>query len=143
MTKTNRVFLDSSVLIAAAISRGGAARDLLRRGFRGDLELSVSPLVLEEVERNLARKAPEALPDFRSLRDLLAVQFIEPPKPLVLAAARVVALKDAPIVAAAVAAGATYLATYDRRHLLRQKDEIKAQFALLVATPDEVLAAQP
>ena len=140
MTKTNKVFLDSSVLIAAAISRRGAARDLLRRGFRGDLELSVSPLVLEEVERNLARKAPEALPDFRSLRDLLAVQLIEPPKPLVLAVARVVVLKDAPIVAAAVAA--TYLATYDRRHLLRQKDEIKAQFALLVATPDEVLAAQ-
>ena len=134
-----RVFIDSSVLIAAAISEKGAARDLLRQGFRGELDLYISSVVLEESERNLSLKAPEALSDFYVFRDLLAAQLIAPPESLILSTAEMVALKDAPIVAAGIRAEVTYLATYDRKHLLRQKKEIKVHFALTVATPDEIL----
>ena len=52
-----------------------------------------------------------------------------------------VAVKDAPIVAAAVHAGAHYLATYDRRHLLSQAEQIRAHFRIATMTPDEVLRA--
>ena len=60
-SQSNGVFVDSSVLIAAAISVNGAARDLLLRGFRCDLLLYISDDVLTETERNLTRKAPEFL----------------------------------------------------------------------------------
>jgi predicted nucleic acid-binding protein len=69
-----RVFIDSSVLIAAAISATGSAHELVRLGLAGAISLHVSSLVLQETERNLARKAPRALPlytqEFRP--DLLA-----------------------------------------------------------------------
>ena len=138
MKKPNKVLIDSSILIAAAISERGAARDLLRRGFRGDLDLSLSSIVLEESERNLRLKAPEALAAFCAFREMLAVHVIDPPANLVSSVARIVELKDSPIVAAAVEAGAAYLATYDRKHLLRLKQEIEAHFTVIVVTPDEI-----
>jgi hypothetical protein len=51
-----KVVIDSSVLIAAAILGTGSARDLIVAGLRGESALEISPLVLEETERNLARK---------------------------------------------------------------------------------------
>lgn len=140
--KPNRVFIDSSVLIAAAISERGAARDLLRQGFRGEVNLYISPEVLKETERNLALKAPEALAAFHSFRELLTATLVDPPQSLILSVAKIVEAKDAPIVAAAVEANAPHLATYDRKHLLSHKDEIEAHFGVIAATPDEVLAAQ-
>ena len=44
-----KVFIDSSVLIAAAISASGAARLLLTAGFLDQLTLAVSSDVFEEV----------------------------------------------------------------------------------------------
>jgi predicted nucleic acid-binding protein len=140
-TPSNSVFVDSSVLIAAAISANGAARDLLLRGFRCDLVLYISDDVLTETERNLSRKAPEAVGDFHTFRDLLACRLVNPPPSLVVSTAQVVEFKDAPIVAAAIRAGAGYLATYDRKHLLSQKEAILTQFGIIVATPDEALGA--
>ena len=53
---------------------------------------------------------------------------------------RVVAVKDAPIVAAALHASCAYLATYDRKHLLQQRSTIKEHFGITVAKPNEVLS---
>lgn len=132
------VFLDSSVLIAAAISSSGSARDLLNHGFRGEYELIISSDVIAECERNLQAKASAALPLFSAFLTLLPNRS-EPGKDQVIEAARFIEAKDAPIVAAAVAAGATYLVSYDRRHMLAQADVIHAQFRIIVTTPDEVL----
>jgi predicted nucleic acid-binding protein len=49
-----RIFLDASVVFAAAYSHSGAARELLHRGLQGDVRLVVSQDVLEETTRNLA-----------------------------------------------------------------------------------------
>lgn len=137
---TVRIFIDSSVLFAAAISPAGGARALLRRGIHGQVRLIISPLVLEEVERNLSRKAPAALPAFQSLRDALGTIVIEPAQELIDQVAATIELKDAPIVAGAIAASAAYVATHDQKHLLRQRDQIRADFGLIVATPGDVLA---
>jgi predicted nucleic acid-binding protein len=48
--------------------------------------------------------------------------------------------KDAPIIAAARAAQASFVATYDRKDLLSSRQEILAAFGVTVATPDEILA---
>ena len=42
--------------------------------------------------------------------------------------------------AAALAAGALYLATHDRRHLLSQAAEIQSSYRLIVATPDQIIS---
>jgi predicted nucleic acid-binding protein len=113
----SKLFIDSSVLIAAAISQRGTARDLLAAAFRGEYTRASSDLVLEESERNLARKAPRAVPVFQLFRSVLSALLTTPPDELVRQVATVIELKDAPIVAAAIHAGAQYLVTFDRKHL--------------------------
>lgn len=134
------VFLDSSVLIAATISARGSARDLLYRGLRGDIRLIVSSLVLRESERNIRTKVPHVLDAFVVLAEMLTDR-VTPTQAAVEQAAETIELKDAAIVAAAVAAQAKYLATYDRKHLLAKKAEIQETFSIVVATPDEIIAA--
>lgn len=139
-SKEIRIFLDSTVLIAAAISDHGRARDLIREGLRGGFNLYLSTLVLRETERNLSKKQPGALPGFQILRTTLSCAVTDPSTSLVLQVAEVITPKDAPIVAAAITAEATYLATYDRKHLLVKKAEIESKFSVIVATPDEILS---
>jgi predicted nucleic acid-binding protein len=134
------VFIDSSVLFAATYSERGSARDLLLAGLRGELVLALSGIVLEETHRNIARKAPDKLPAFARLRPLLEPLVTDPPDELVRRVAARIEPKDAPIIAAALAAGARYVATYDRRHLLDQAAAIRAAFDLLVTTPDRLIA---
>ena len=76
-----RVFVGASVLFVAALSARGYARDLLLAGFRGRLMLWVSDVVMEETERNLAAKAPAALPYFLMLKPPLTQNIVSPALP--------------------------------------------------------------
>ena len=136
-----RIFIDASVLFVAARSDTGFARDLIVAGARGDLALILSFFVIEETRRNLATKAPRALPFFETFLSLGLVQTVDPPAALVRQIAVDIALKDAPIVAGAVHATAKFLATYDRRHLLAQAALIQDRFGITVGTPEAVLTA--
>ena len=109
-------------------------------GARGDVALILSTFVIQETRRNLATKAPRALPLFDAFLVLELVQTVDPPPALVGQVATVIALKDAPIVAGAIHARAAFLATYDRKHLLAQATLIQARFGIIVATPEAVLA---
>ncbi len=137
--KIIRVFIDSSVLIAAAISPRGFARDLIMKSFSGELELIVSDLVIEETQKNLAKKAPKALSVLQLFLEALNPEIVIPTKALVSKVSKVVELKDAPIVAGAILAKADYLVSFDRKHLLHQKQEIKLHFTVKVVTPDELV----
>jgi predicted nucleic acid-binding protein len=134
-----RVFLDSSVLYAAAFSASGPARRLLLKGMEGSVTLALSDLVLEETKRNLTKNAPSALPYFAILADLLSPFITNPTKAQVLKAAQIVHLKDAPIVAAAARAKADYLATHDVKHLLTHAQVIEQAYGITVLTPAELL----
>jgi predicted nucleic acid-binding protein len=112
-----RIFLDSSVLYAAAFSATGPARRLILKGLQGSVTPCISDLVLEETKRNLKKNAPEALPAFTIIADLFALSVTRPTKAEVLKAAKIVHLKDAAIVAAAAKGKAEYLATHDVKHL--------------------------
>jgi predicted nucleic acid-binding protein len=136
-----RVFIDSSILMAAAISRQGHARDLIMAGIHGDLELALSLLVLQETERNILNKVPSAWGDFKLLTEMLPALMVNPTKLQVERVATLIVVKDAPIVTAAVRARAAFLASYDRRHLLAQAAPIKKRFGLIAATPEEILRA--
>jgi hypothetical protein len=54
--------------------------------------------------------------------------------------AELVHLKDAVVVAGAVHAGTIWLASYDRKHLLTQRDVIAKAFGVTITTPDEILS---
>ena len=136
-----RIFVDTSVLFAAARSETGFARDPIMAGARGDLALILSRYVIEETRRNLANKAPRALPFFDIFLAFGNVQLVDPTPALVRQVAAQIALKDAPIVAGAIHAEATFLDTYDRKHLLAQAVLIQDRFGITVETPEAVLAA--
>jgi uncharacterized protein len=135
-----RIFLDSSVLYAAAFSATGPARRLILKGLEGRIALSISDLVLEETKRNLTKNAPLALPYFTILADLFSPVIIQPTKAQVLKAARIVHLKDAPIVAAAAKAKADYLATHDVKHLLNHAKAIEDAYGITVLAPAELVS---
>src|SRR5918992_5452302 len=135
-----RIFLDSSVLYAAAFSPTGPARRLILRGLEGSVTLVISDLVLEETKRNLTKNAPLALPSFSLIADLFAPYITRSSKAEVLQAAKIVYLKDAPIVAAAAKGKADYLATHDVKHLLTHGQAIEAAYGITVIAPAELLS---
>lgn len=137
--KIRRVFVDSSVLIAAAISPTGSARDLIMSSLRKKVKIILSDLVLEETERNLANKAPQALPALKLFLEVLNPEVVIPTRSMIAKAEEIIDVKDAPVIAGAVQAKADYLVSFDRKHLLNHKEEIEAYFKINVATPNEVI----
>src|SRR5688572_10881857 len=109
MTRNRVVFVDSSVLIAAAISSKGSARELFNAVGDQIDRLALNSYVLEETARNLASKVPAALATYHELVSMDLISVIEIDKSMVLTAAEAVETKDAPIVAGAVAAGPSHL----------------------------------
>jgi predicted nucleic acid-binding protein len=134
------VFIDSSVLYAAAFSPTGPARRLIVKGLEGTIALSISDLVLDETRRNLKKNAPLALPYFTILADVFSPFITNPTKAEVFKAAKIVHLKDAPIVAAAAKGKAAYLATHDVKYLLSHAQAIEAAYGITVLTPAELLS---
>lgn len=137
--KMNRVFVDTSVLFAAAYSATGAARDLIKFAIQKRVQVILSQDVLTETERNLARKAPAKLEIYQQFLTLIEPEIVDRPgKEVVWQIEQYVAQKDAPIIAAAIAAQPDYLVTYDRKDLL-DKPEVAEKSGLMIVTPDVVV----
>ncbi len=132
-----RIFVGANVLIAGAASPTGASHAVLRLAEVGLFTLVVSRQVLDEVERNLRRKLPQALPNFAAQMAAIRREVVDDPPPD--EAERwlsIIEAKDAPILAAAV------LAAVDRFLTLNTKDftlEVAAQSGLLIQTPAEFI----
>ncbi len=112
-----RLFLDANVIFAAAISPDGRCSALFQLASAGYCALLTSPYALEETQRNITVKYPEALT--RLEQDLIPELIIVGEAPL----ARVnwamemgLPLKDAPILATAVENRADILVTGDKTH---------------------------
>lgn len=130
-----RVFVDSSVLIAAALSSTGSVHDLIQLGADRRTVLIISSFVKDEVERNVARKGQDRVPQLQHILDTCPFEMCEPSPALVANEAALVEPKDAEIVAAAVAGNVDFLVTYDAKHLLAQAVEIEARHGFVVCTP--------
>jgi predicted nucleic acid-binding protein len=123
------------VYFAAAYSITGSAHDLLLAALEGRATLVLSDYVLEETERNLLEGMPHVHRAFLRLHASIPYQLSNPPKVLVIDTARIVAVKDAPVIAAARVAQATLVATYDRKHLLSRREEIQEAFGITSPLP--------
>ncbi len=140
MLKFN-IFLDSSALIAGAISESGAAHILLNLGESKDIVLTVSELVIIESERAMAKKAPDNLNDLRRLIKSSNLKIVENPSRKEVEA-NLYLIKDptdVPILVAAIKAKVDYLATHNRKHFL-DDPQVAERSGLRIGTPGNVLA---
>jgi predicted nucleic acid-binding protein len=137
-----RAFIDSSVLIAACLSSTGASREIILQAIRGNVTLVISELVMKETKQNLTNKAPAAIPAFDQFLDAVPFESVRPSKQQVLQAAAYIALKDAPIVAAAKKAQVDYLVSLDRRHLVGLP-EVAEKSGLNIVLPKKVIRGNP
>lgn len=111
-----RVFLDANVVFSAALRPRDREYAFFRIARDGGCALLASAYALSEARDNLARKAPATLRRLEELVPLVEVA-LEPAADLVeLATTLGLPAKDAPILAAAMAARADLLVTGDRRH---------------------------
>lgn len=134
-----RIFIDSSVFFSAAYSEKGASRELLLIGARGGITMVVSTLVLEETRRNLSEVSSELAVLFDLIVTAIPFEIVQPTKDEVFLAAKIVELKDAPILAAARKAGVDLLVTLDKKHLLGKPH--LAEFAgMPIVAPGEAIA---
>ncbi len=140
MPKFN-IFLDSSALIAGAISESGAAHILLNLGESKDIVLTVSELVILESERSMAKKAPSNLNDLRNLIRSSNLRIVDnPPRTEVEANLYLINdPNDVPILLAAMKAKVDYLATHKRKHFL-DDPKVAERSGLRIDSPGDVLA---
>ena len=131
-----KVFLDANVYFAGSASPTGASALILQLVLKDRIEVTASRLVLREAERNLRRKRPpNDLKAFHHFLKRAKLRVI--PTPPETAWARyegVIHPKDVPVLAAAVASGAAYLVTLDRRHFLTEAVRQKVP-AVTILTP--------
>lgn len=133
-----KLFLDANVLFTAAYSPDGRARGLFELADAGHCSLFTSAYALDEARRNLARKAQAKLPEMERLLPLLSVVPEPAPEKAAWAQGLPLPMKDAPIMAAAVACAADILVTGDRQdfgHLFGKNVE-----GVRVLSPREALA---
>ena len=133
-----RLFLDTSVLLAAAGSARGASRFLLAEAVAHGWELVSSDYCAEETQRNLpklgrmalAAWGNEVLPRVRFVRASVALD-----KPLVFPKA-----KDRPVVITALAVRAEWLLSLDETDFHGKLG--REVYGLRLATPGEFLLDQ-
>jgi predicted nucleic acid-binding protein len=141
MSIKSKLFFDSSALIAGVLSRMGAACVLMLFSEQGKLDLFISEHVIEECERSLARKAPAALPAFRSaLKDIQPKIVTAPTRDEIQPCLYMISdPTDAPILAAAIKASVDFLVTHNRRHFL-DDPTVSEKSGLRIGVPGDALA---
>ena len=135
-----RVFLDTNLLFSGVYSDSGTPKRLLDAAALGDFQAVVSRAVLDELVRNLRKKAPASLPRLQRLFTEVRFEIVPDPPDEEIIGWRDVSLgSDAPIVAAALLAEVDYLCTGDQR--LLHKASLAERAGLRVVTPAELLEA--
>jgi len=129
------VFLDSNVLISALIGSAHSAPVVLVDWLASSpaAALITGRCCIQEVEKNLARKLPQAQPLWQEFVGASGIHIVPCPRKPIAG----INAKDAAIVAAAVSASATHFVTGDERLLV----EIRAAKSKLppALTPREML----
>lgn len=140
MSKVN-IFLDSSALIAGAISENGAAHVLLQLGESEDILLTISEMVIVESERAIAKKSPHNLNDLRRLIKSAKLRIVGDPSKKEVAANLYLIEdpNDVPILLAAIKAKVDYLATHNRKHFL-DDPKVAERAEIKIGTPGDALA---
>ncbi len=140
MNPAPRLFLDASVLIAAAGSKTGGSALILELCRRGKARAASSRLVLLEAERNIRTKlGREATLRFYQEIASLNLELVEPLTPHEIhAKEQIIHPKDAHVLAAAEKGGADFLLTLDRKHFM-SATVLRAGLPFQIVTPRDLL----
>lgn len=111
-----RAFLDANVIFSAAYRDRSDLLIFFDLAHAGLLELTTSAFAIEEARRNLALKRPDRAAACERLIAEISVAPAPAMEHLAIAEAARLPPKDAPILAAALAADADLLITGDRTH---------------------------
>ncbi len=134
-----RVFVDASVIIAGVSSRVGASHAIMALAELGLLRPVACPYVMDEAERNIQRKTPEALPRYREVQANIPWELVPDPTPeQVKMWVGVIVSKDAPVLAAAVIARPHRLVTLDTKDFI-EPAQVTARSGLQICTPGDLL----
>jgi predicted nucleic acid-binding protein len=142
MTQKNlKVFLDTSVIFAAVLSKTGGARKMFHLGEAGTLHLVVGQAVLREADEVVRRKMPASLPLLAHLLSIGRVETSMPPtqEQLQQARAYVQYVPDAHVLAEALQANPDWFVTHDKEHFLNLECEVELPFR--IGTPGDLLQA--
>jgi putative PIN family toxin of toxin-antitoxin system len=132
-----RVFLDTNVLVSALYSADGPPGAILRLHVDERITIVVSQLVLDELIRTIHGKLPDALPHFRELLLNAPPEVVpDPTAEEIQTFAHGVNRSDAPLLAAAVIAGAHYLVSGDVAFL---REARRLEVTVTLVTPRELL----
>jgi len=133
-----KVFLDSNVIISGLFSDKGAPRvilDLLCIGLPV-LAGATGEYNIIEIERNLTKKIPDALPVYRKYLPLLNLEVIPLPSPVeIKKLSGLTSDKDMPVLASAISGDVDFLVTGDKKDFIKLKG--KCSFRIL--SPSEFL----
>jgi predicted nucleic acid-binding protein len=134
-----RVFLDTSALIAGVLSRKGAAYQTLKAAEAGLLELMVSADVLIEADRNMEKKFPALMEDYRQLiEDLKPILTDDPTIEEIQKAGQWIEASDAVILAAAIKSLPDYLVTWNTKDFMSARMPKSLPFKIM--NPPEFIA---
>ena len=132
-----RVFLDTNALVSALHSAGGPPAAILRLHAEDQITIVVSQLVVEELIRAIHRKLPDALPLLREFLLNTPPEVVpDPSADEMRRFAPSVNRSDAPVLAAAINAGADYLVSGDVAFL---REARRLEVAVALVTPRELL----
>ncbi len=136
-----RVFVDTSVIIAAVLSPSGGARQVFLLGEAGILHLIVGSNVLREADEVVRRKIPDSLPLLAQLLTASHIETSRKPteKESKTAQTHVLYLPDALVLAEAIATQPDWLITHDKEHFLNQRSNMQLSFA--IGTPGDLILA--
>ena len=133
-----KVFLDSNVIISGIFSDKGAPRvilDLLCLGLPM-LTGATGKYNIIEIERNLTKKMPEALPVYRKYLPLLNLEVVPLPSPGEISKlSGLISDKDVPVLASAISGNVDFLVTGDKKDFVK----LKGKYSFRILTPAEFL----
>lgn len=135
-----KVFLDSSVIIAALLSAEGGSAQIIEFCEANVLQGYISMDVKRECEEVIKRKFPEAERSFKKLIKIGRLKIVKRIKPKLLRNAKnwMEYLKDSKILAAAKQAEVNYLLTLDIKHFIKDP-HVSEKANIKILTPGDFL----
>jgi len=120
MKKKYRIFLDTSVIFAAVISKKWGARKIFRLGEAGVIDLVISPCVLRESEQVVRRKVPTSLPILAQLLDVCNLEIVMVSNDELIEQAKKIMdyQPDIYVLAEAMNTSVDWFITHDKKHFL-------------------------
>jgi len=138
--KSPKIFLDTSVIIAAVMSPTGGARLLFHLSHAESIRLVVGKGILQETEEVLLRKAPHLLGLLAQLLDEANIEVGKAPtsKQLGQAKSLIEYTPDANVLAQAISAKPDWLVSHDKEHFVG--NEALNDLPFNIGTPGDVIA---